>query len=373
MPELPEVERAKNLINRVATGKVIQRVETAEDPIVFAGTTHTEFAEELTGRTVESAERYGKVFYLNLSVGNGKSKMPVLHFGMTGMLQVKGELATYYKETPRTASTDWPPRFMKFILHLVDPDGESGATAVQLAFLDARRLGRIRLCESPLTEPPISELGFDPILSMPSTEDFKPQVLKRSCPIKALLLDQSFSAGVGNWVADEILYNARVHPEQRSNTLTDEQLIAVYDQISNVCKTAVSVDADDKKFPEHWLFKHRWGKGKKTAHTLKLPTGEPATIKWITVGGRTSAFVAELQILGGPGKKLNRGKRKAKEDEDDEITPTDSEDDQPPPIKKSKSAATPKAQKKQGKIVDAGVEPSTSVQKVKKTRARIAR
>ena len=44
-------------------------------------------------------------------------------------------------------------------------------------------------------------MGFDPILSMPDFEDFSRGVLKRACPIKALLLDQSFSAGVGNWVA----------------------------------------------------------------------------------------------------------------------------------------------------------------------------
>ncbi|KAJ7693538.1 DNA glycosylase/AP lyase [Mycena rosella] len=307
MPELPEVNRAKNLVNKVAVGKLIEKVETVEDPIVFSGITHDEFAKELTGRTVESAGRYGKVFYITLS---GGGRMPVLHFGMTGMLQVKGELAAYYKETPKAASTDWPPRFMKFILHLVD--SETGVTT-HLAFLDARRLGRIRLCESPLTEPPISELGFDPILSMPSIEKFKPLVLKRSCPIKALLLDQSFSAGVGNWVADEILYHARVHPEQRSNTLTDEQLVAVHLQTAHVCEIAVSVDADDSKFPENWLFKHRWGKGKKAAHNLKLPSGEPATIKWITVGGRTSAYVAELQTLAGPtAKKLTRGKRKVR-------------------------------------------------------------
>lgn len=157
----------------------------------------------------------GKVFYLEL---DGKGKMPVLHFGMTGMLQVKGELATYYRETPRKASTDWPPRFTKvllpctislwiklmlfqFILHLK----ENGSNFItQVAFLDARRLGRIRLCISPLNEPPISELGFDPILSMPSLEEFAPLVSKRSCPIKSLLLNQSFSAGVGNWVAGDL-------------------------------------------------------------------------------------------------------------------------------------------------------------------------
>ncbi|KAJ6569659.1 AtMMH-1 [Mycena capillaripes] len=367
MPELPEVDKAKNLINKIAVGKIIEKVETVEDTIVFTGTTHDDFAKELTGRTVESAGRYGKVFYINLS---GSGKMPVLHFGMTGMLQVKGELASYYKETPKTASTDWPPRFMKFILHLLD---SGTGVKTELAFLDARRLGRIRLCESPLAEPPISELGFDPILSMPTIEEFKPLVLKRSCPIKALLLDQSFSAGVGNWVADEILYNARLHPEQRCNTLTDEQLIALHYQTSNVCETAVSVDADDSKFPENWLFKHRWGKGKKAAHTLKLPSGEPATIKWITVGGRTSAFVAELQILDGPAKRT-RGKRKAKEVEEDESDLgelTDSEDDKiSPPIN---SAGTQKVQKKPRKTVVVEAGPSTSTQKVKRTRARITR
>lgn len=92
----------------------------------------------------------------------------------------------------------------KFILHVRD---EATDSTTEIAFLDVRRLGRIRLVKSPLEEPPISTLGFDPILSMPKLEDFKPQVLKRSCPIKALLLDQSFSAGVGNWVAGEITDN----------------------------------------------------------------------------------------------------------------------------------------------------------------------
>jgi len=90
----------------------------------------------------------------------------------------------------------------QFILHLADPNDKE-AEVLELAFLDARRLGRIRLCAEPLNEAPILELGFDPILSMPSLEDFTPQVLKRKAPIKAVLLDQSFSAGVGNWVAGE--------------------------------------------------------------------------------------------------------------------------------------------------------------------------
>jgi formamidopyrimidine-DNA glycosylase len=90
----------------------------------------------------------------------------------------------------------------KFILH-VGPASSDNEGVTEVAFLDARRLGRIRLCMTPLAEPPISKMGFDPILSMPDLTDFSKGVLKRTCPIKALLLDQSFSAGVGNWVAGE--------------------------------------------------------------------------------------------------------------------------------------------------------------------------
>ncbi|KAF9243772.1 hypothetical protein BU15DRAFT_71895 [Melanogaster broomeanus] len=134
---------------------------------------------------------------------------------------------------------------------------------------------------SPLTELPISGLGFDPILSMPSVQDIQESISKRTCPIKALLLDQTFSAGVGNYLADEILYHAKpcIH------------------QIASVCRITVEANADDSRYPDHWLFKHRWGKGKNAQQKMKLPSGELASIKWVTVGGRTSAYVAEVQKL----------------------------------------------------------------------------
>ncbi|KAK0481594.1 AtMMH-1 [Armillaria novae-zelandiae] len=342
MPELPEVERAAKLIRTVGLDKKIVRVESFEDAIVYSGTTHTEFAHELTGRMIDNVGRYGKVFYLELS---GSGRMPVMHFGMTGMLQVKGQLATYYKETPKTASTDWPPRFVKFILHLEATSNAGATDTIELAFLDARRLGRIRLCSSPTNEPPISELGFDPILSMPSLEEFLKLVVKRSCPIKALLLDQSFSAGVGNWVADEILYHSRVHPEQRCNTLTEEQVTRLREKMVYVCEAAVEANADDTKFPDNWLFKHRWGKGKKAAHNMVLPSGEPATIKWITVGGRTSAFVFELQTTP-PGSMRSSRKRvqRREEADDNDLPPLTESDSEEPPSKRLTRARSQKSE-----------------------------
>ncbi|KAI6045152.1 DNA glycosylase/AP lyase [Pisolithus marmoratus] len=288
MPELPEVEHAAALIREHAVGKLVHHVDTFDDRLVFSGLTHREFAREITGRAVEDAARYGKYFYIQLQ---GSGRMPVFHFGMTGALQVRIK----YKSGASSASDVWPPRFVKFILYI--QNSTSATDFTEIAFSDARRLGRIRLVESPLDEPPISELGFDPVLSVPSLEDFHASLSKRTCPIKALLLDQAFSAGVGNYLADEILYQASVHPAQRCNTLDKDQVIALHHHVAEVCHIAVQANADDSKYPEHWLFKHRWRKGKHANTTMKLPSGEPATIKWITVGGRTSAYVAEVQKL----------------------------------------------------------------------------
>ncbi|CAE6516483.1 unnamed protein product [Rhizoctonia solani] len=304
MPELPEVERAAKLTDHVAAGRTITKVETLEDTIVYTGgITHEEFAKEITGRKVLSVGRYGKLFYIEL---DGPGRMPVLHLGMTGMVQASARRRAYLVPSSKqglvsqcVASTSVPQGKLEFIMHFSATDTQP---ATQLAFIDARRLGRIRLAREPLKEHPISELGFDPILSMPELKEFKAMVLKRTCPVKALLLDQSFSAGVGNWVADEILFQSQIHPEQRASTLSETQLQTMYEQTKSVCETAVAVNADSSQFPKHWLFQYRWGKGEKNKTDMILPSGEKAKIKWLTVGGRTSAVVEQLQKMPAGGR-----------------------------------------------------------------------
>ncbi|KAG9051176.1 hypothetical protein FS837_011291 [Tulasnella sp. UAMH 9824] len=317
MPELPEVDRAADTVSHIAKDKIIEKVDTVEDTIVFSGVDHETFAKELTGRKVLDVKRHGKVFWLVL---DGEGRMPVMHFGMTGMLHIQGQEPAYYQRKPKDdEKEEWPPKNTKFVLHIA---GADGAPPTKIAFRDPRRLGRVRLCAEPEKEPPVSELGFDPILSMPSLEEFSPLVKKRNMPIKALLLDQSFSAGVGNWVADEVLFHARIHPEQRATALSDDEIATLHEKIVYVCKTAVDVKADSEKFPDSWLFRHRWDKGKKgKVASLKLPDGRTATIKWITVGGRTSAVVEEVQKggTGSTGKSRSKKKpaKKAEEEEED--------------------------------------------------------
>ncbi|KAI8921238.1 DNA glycosylase/AP lyase [Powellomyces hirtus] len=284
MPELPAVERARKLIHENFLGKTITHVVTIEDAIVYHDCQNTHF-EELVGKKLVDTGRRGKIFYLLMDEGPN----PVLHLGMTGSVRIKGEPGLEYMDFS-TEDDNWPPKYWKFVIRF-DDDRE-------LAFTDARRLGRIRLVDGDvLIQPPISELGFDPILSMPTLELFSDLIARRNCPIKALLLDQSFSAGVGNWIADEILYQARVHPAQRTNTLTPAEIKALYEQTQFIMKTAVKFNADGNQFPVDWLYHFRWGRGRKKDRGVEMPDGSPVVFE--TVGGRTSAIVPSVQKLHG--------------------------------------------------------------------------
>ena len=167
---------------------------------------------------------------------------------------------------------------------------------------------------------------------MPTLEEISLPLLKRKAPIKAVLLNQNGPlCGIGNWLVDEILFQAAIHPAQRSNTLTTSQLLALHTQIRTVINTAVSANADHTLFPKTWLFMHRWGKGRRAEpKTFQLPDGTMATVVHQTVGGRTSAIVETVQKLVG---------EPASDDEVDE----NMEDDQYAEKKPVKKAKTVKA------------------------------
>mgnify|MGYP006353516611 CR=1 FL=1 len=80
MPELPEVEAARALIQRVARGRRITSVQCAPDPLVFEGVSPARFARALRGRRVTAVRRHGKHLWLELD----RRPWPIFHFGMTG-------------------------------------------------------------------------------------------------------------------------------------------------------------------------------------------------------------------------------------------------------------------------------------------------
>ncbi|KIV79587.1 formamidopyrimidine-DNA glycosylase [Exophiala sideris] len=336
MPEIAEVARTVHYIKKLLVGKTISKATATEDPNVFGkvGTSAAEFQKHMTGKKVVDAGQQGKYFWMIMS----SPPHPVMHFGMSGWLKFKDEHTYYYQPKSGEEEEPWPPKFMKFLL---ETKPENGQEKVEAAFVDMRRFARIRLVDCEASEirnvTPLKENGPDPVIDkdIVTVAWLKEKCNAKKVPIKAMLLDQANISGIGNWVGDEIMYNAKMHPEQYANTLSDEQISQLHKSIDYVCSTAVDLLAESDKFPDDWLFKHRWGKGKKNASNT-LPNGEK--IAFLTVGGRTSAVVPSIQKKTGPvakemdeaevvdgedaPKKAKGKKRKAvAEDEEEEVKP----------------------------------------------------
>ncbi|CEM27244.1 unnamed protein product [Vitrella brassicaformis CCMP3155] len=317
MPELPEVERARRLAAAALEGKVVKEARTTEDEIVFDGVDHAEFARRMTGKRIVKIGRKGKQLWFECD----KAPHPTFHFGMTGSFAVKGGEVAYYKSFS-VDTENWPPKFWKVELEMDD--------GTLFAFMNIRRLGRIRLLDDPLSHKSISELGFDPLTEMMPVSDFVSAIRRRHAPIKAVLLDQSLAAGVGNWIADEVLYQARVHPGTVGSVMTDEEITRVHDSLDNVIRTACDANADSDKFPQSWLFHYRWSV--KDAGNAKDANNQ--TIKFEKVGGRTSAYVPAVQGAAGRKRTPKKGgKKKSAADaaeDDDELEDGEADNNQDP-------------------------------------------
>ena len=277
MPELPEVDAARVLVRRVAAGRTIARVWCARDPIVFEALSPRRFERTLLGRRVLDVGRHGKHLWLELD----ERPWPCFHFGMTGGFHAPRGHRVRLISSGGRADDAWPPRFAKLWLTF-DDGGE-------LVMSDARRLGRIRLRRDPRTEPPIRDLGFDALLGLPPLGQFADLLAERSAPLKTLLLDQSFAAGVGNWIADEVLYQARIAPRRPARSLSREEARRLRRALGSVVKTAVAARADSDRFPRGWLFHRRWGRA------ADAVTARGEKIRHDTIGGRTTAWVPAVQ------------------------------------------------------------------------------
>jgi formamidopyrimidine-DNA glycosylase len=205
VPELPEAERARQAIE---SGGLHRRIVAVDDSDTYVCRPHTpgEIADALVGRELISAHRRGKAMWVQTSDDG-----PVLglHLGMAGRIVVDEE------PSPR----GWD----RFVLHF--EDGGS------LALRDKRRLGRARL------EPDLDALGPD-AAEIPRA-DFRARVGRGSAPLKARLMDQGVVAGIGNLLADEILWRARLDPRRPAGELSVEDLDRLRREVRAAMRSAV--------------------------------------------------------------------------------------------------------------------------------------
>ena len=262
MPELPEVEAARAMAERLLVRRRIAGVAARLDPIVFENAGPRRIVQALRGRRVEAVRRKGKHFWLELD----RRPWLLMHFGMSGWLFSYRDVA----QRPR----HWR-------LELLADDGR------RLCFSDARRFGRVRLQEDPPGEPPVSELGFDVLEGLPVPAILAGLLGRRRAPVKAVLLDQSLFAGVGNWIADEALYQAGIAPHRPASSLSAAEVARLRARLLGVVRRAVAVGADSERFPRTWLFHRRWD--------VKQPADATEKIRRETIAGRTAAWVPARQ------------------------------------------------------------------------------
>jgi formamidopyrimidine-DNA glycosylase len=204
MPELPEADRPRALI---AEGALARQIVDVDDNDSYVARPHApgEIASALVGRRLTSANRIGKMLWLET---DGEGPDLGLHLGMAGRIAVD--------EEPHE-------RWDRFALTFADGG--------RLALRDKRRLGRARL------EPDLSRLGPDAAVA--TRAEFRRRVGRSGSPIKARIMDQGAIAGIGNLLADEILWQARIDPRRPANSLSEAELDALRRAVRAAIRHAV--------------------------------------------------------------------------------------------------------------------------------------
>ncbi|MBS1983157.1 MAG: hypothetical protein JST16_03210 [Bdellovibrionales bacterium] len=286
MPELPEVETARRQLERALCGQTIASVYVdSGDRFVFDRDSPAKVKRALLGAKVTGTGRKGKYLWLELD----RKLSVVIHLGMSGNIESRRNKefnkawggTKLWSQRNRGPENSPYPRFCRLLIRT-----QSG---IEIAMTDPRRFGRIRLARDPLHEAPISKLGADPLAELPPVSELKKIIGMRRAPIKAVLLDQKIFAGVGNWLADEILFQAKISPHRLARNLTTPEIRRIRTRTLSIIRHAVKVQADYARFPSSWLFHDRWEKGQESY------TSRGYEIRHDTVGGRTTAWVPALQ------------------------------------------------------------------------------
>lgn len=211
MPELPEVETVKNELMPHIIGHRLTGITLLWEGIVRQPSA-SEFSSRLIGQKITGLARYGKYLVASLT----SEDVLIIHMKMSGSLLLSQDSSE-------------PPEYTRAIIHL--DNGNS------IFFRDPRKFGVMWLVKD--KDSIVGKLGPEPL-----EKDFTPHVLarrlkKRTAPIKALLCDQSFIAGIGNMYTDEALFAAGIHPLRPGGSLSQDEIERLHTAIGQVLRSAI--------------------------------------------------------------------------------------------------------------------------------------
>ncbi len=229
MPELPEVETVRIGLSQLLPGKQIAQVDF-DWPKGFPNTSQ-DVEAFLVGSMIVNVNRRAKVLLIELS----SQYSLVIHLKMTGQLVYRGQTERFGAGHPNDSLIgELPDKSTRVTFTFSDGSN--------LFFNDQRKFGWVRLM--PTSEVPFIDF-FVKVGPEPLTEDFTWTVLKdrllrrKNSGIKAVLLDQTIVAGIGNIYADESLWGAKIHPATLVKDLTDQQIQTLHTELVEVLKLAI--------------------------------------------------------------------------------------------------------------------------------------
>jgi formamidopyrimidine-DNA glycosylase len=276
MPELPEVERFRRLLLPLVSDTMTLKLTrlntgTTKPPRKFISDDEISEIHE-HGYRVASVNRKGKLICLVLTNSTTDIKYCYVHMGMTGRISTPYHVP---KLESLRSDVEYPPPYS----HL-----KFSVDKTEACFSDPRKFGSIQI-KSDLTN--FESMAPDALNELQEhKEDLLGKIVGQSMGIKGILLDQKrVVSGVGNWIADELMYQMQMHPDQ--NYLTKKQATTLLDVMHNIL--TIAVECEDNTYPKGWLFHYRWNKKKNTKDA------QGRTITFLTSGGRTSAIVPSLQ------------------------------------------------------------------------------
>lgn len=263
MPELAEVEYFRKRWD-AGLGEKIVAVQLHSKKRIFRGADARAIARLLVRQRMQSSVARGKQMVFRFAGNNWLG----IHLGMSGRLRV--EAGGF-----RAGKHD----------HLVLQQKERA-----LVLSDARQFGRVRFHRGK-DGPDWWQTSQPEIHSRTYTRSVLRKFVRRHAraPIKAVLLLQEGFPGVGNWMADEILWRARIAPRTRAGKLSAERLDRIWRSTRFVARAALqTIGHDFADPPRNWLLHERWKRdGKCPRHGTKL--------RRATIGGRTTAWCAKCQ------------------------------------------------------------------------------
>jgi len=279
MPELPEVEVVRLFLNSHLIGKTISKLEIISPRSFFGDSNFVE------GQKIISTSRLGKQLSLNLENG----LIILFHLKMTGQIIVGDSI--FGHPTPKEDKTSLPNKSTR--LFFTFSDGS------KLFFNDQRKFGWVKLLTKAELVKAQQNLGVD-ILSPDFTPKyFYHQLQKTSRPIKTVLLDQSFFAGVGNIYANDALFLAKIHPISPANKISLKITTLLHHFLVQIMTESIKnggSTAKDNKYihPDGSLGQHQF------SFQVYQRSGEPCLIcqtpiTRVIIGGRGTFYCSKCQ------------------------------------------------------------------------------